>query len=137
MISWDNRLYEFANDCMVQSWDKWDLREIGSSWGYTMSARLAYVSDAIINLVILPFAIIGVTFGTLHALFTWNRQSPIFQSNLSFITQKTNHLLLSCFGAFISPALAHRFRDANLVPYVIALRIAVLTGALILYFKKP
>lgn len=136
MTTWDNRLYEFANDCMVKSWDKWDLREIGSSWGYTIPARLAYVCDAIINLVVLPFAIIGITFGTLHALFTWNRQSPFFQATLSHITEKTNHLFLSTCGAFISPALAHRFRDANLVPYFIALRIAVLTSALIFYFKK-
>ncbi len=137
MTTWDNRLYEFANDCMVQSWDKWELREIGSSWGYTIPARLAYLCDSIVNLVVLPFAIIGITFGTLHAVFTWNRQSTVYQSALNHIIEKTSHLVLSFIGACISPAFAHRFRDANLLPYIIAFRITVLTGAFILYFKKP
>lgn len=136
MVTWDNRLYEHANDCMVKSMESWDAHEDSSSWKYSVSARLAYLCDMIVNLTILPLAIIGVTFGSLHALFTWNWQSTVFQSTKSFITEKSNHLFISMFGAIISPAIAHRYRDANLVPYIIAARIVVITGSIIFYLVR-
>lgn len=132
-MTWNTSLYNYANDCVAQSWEKWDLDQKGKSWGYVISARLAYVCDAIVNVVLLPFAIIGIIFGTVHALCTRNYQSELFQITKNNITERTNHLFLSIFGALISPAIAHRYRDANLAPYFIAFRITFLTGGLIYY----
>lgn len=136
MVTWDNRLYEYANDCMIKSWESWETNEGSSSWKYSASARLAYLCDMIVNLVILPFAIIGITFGSLHALFTWNWQSTLFQSTKSFISKTSNHLFISLFGALVSPAIAHRYRDANLVPYIIVFRIVVVAGGVIFYLVR-
>lgn len=132
-MSWDSALYTFANDCMEKSGEKWKAKEYGPSWGYSIPARLAYLADLIVNLIQFPFAIIGITFGSLHALVTLNYQSPLFQESKSFIIEKTNHALLSIFGAVVSPALAHRYQNANLAPFVIAARITVLSGGLLYY----
>jgi len=85
--------YEKANDYMINSWKSWEEGKVAKSWGYTIPARLAYLCETIINLVTLPFAIIGVTFGTLHALCTWNRNSEIFQTTYRAISKTTNHCL--------------------------------------------
>ncbi|MBS0629629.1 MAG: hypothetical protein JSS30_05315 [Verrucomicrobia bacterium] len=132
----ENRFYDVANSHMAQSWEKWELGELGDAWKLSISARLAYLCDTIINLVALPFAIIGVTFGSFHALFTWDWNSTSFQSTKYYITERTNHLVLSLFGSIISPALAHKYRDVNLVPYLIALRITVVVTALVVFYLK-
>lgn len=132
----ENRFYDVANSQMAQSWEKWELGEIADSWRCSISARLSYLCDMIVNLVILPFAIIAVTFGSLHALFTWDWNSTFFQSTKHYITERTNHLVLSLFGSAISPALAHKYRDVNLVPYLIALRITVVVTALVVFYLK-
>jgi len=136
MVTWDNRLYEHANDCVIKSWESWETNDGASAWKHSVSARLAYLCDMIVNLVVLPFAIIGVTFGSLHALITWNWQSSVFQSTKSFITKTSNHLFISLFGAVISPAIAHKYRDANLVPFIIAARIVIIAASLLVYLKK-
>lgn len=132
-MSWDTALFEFAGSCMETSWKKWGEGEFTSSWGYTIPARLAYVASVIVNIVQFPFAIIGVTLGGLHALLTLNYKSEPFQITRQFIIQKTNHALISAFGAAISPAIAHRFQNANLAPFVIAARVTVVSAALFYY----
>ena len=132
-MSWENALYTFANDCMATSREKWDAGQKGVAWGYTIPARLAYLCDMIINIVILPFAILAVTFGALHALCTWNRQSKHFQSTRTELMERANHFFLSLFGSIISPALAHKFRDANIAPYIVALRITVISAGALYY----
>ncbi len=118
---------------MASSREKWDAGQKGEAWGYTIPARLAYLCDTIINLVVLPFSIIAVTVGTLHALFTWNWQSSIFQSTKSDIMERANHFFLSAFGSTISPSLAHKYRDLNIAPYIVAFRITVISAGVIYY----
>ena len=124
MILWHDTHHAFANDLMAKSWDRWKAGLTGESWGYTIPARLAYLCDAIVSLVAMPFAIIALVFGSLQAFFTWN--SEPFVITKAFLYDKTNHFFLSAFGSIISPAIAHKYRDANLTPYVFALRMIVL-----------
>lgn len=133
MTSWDTALFTFANTCMEKSWQEWEAGRVEDSWGYTISARLAYLADVIINLVQFPFAIIAVTFGSIHALCTLNYRSEVFQSTKNFIIEKTNHALISAFGAVVSPAVAHKFQNANLAPFVVAARITVISAGFFYY----
>lgn len=121
---------------MAQSWENWEMGELVEAWKGSLSARLAYLCDLIVNVVMLPFAIIAVTFGSLHALLTWDWHSAPFQTSKEFITEKTNHLVLSLFGSVISPSLSHKYRDVNLVPYLIALRITVIVTAFVVFYMK-
>ncbi len=133
-MSWDTALYSFANDCVAKSWKSWEEKNYGESWGYSFTARLAFVANLVIDVALFPFAIIGVTFGLLHALGTRNHRSAVFQKTRNFIIEKTNHALLSIFGAVVSPAIAHRFQYANLAPFVIAARITVISAGFLYYF---
>ena len=67
-----NTFYTHANDYMDKSWEQWEKNELAASWGYSLSARLAYLADVIANVVIFPLAILRVTFGLFHGLLTWN-----------------------------------------------------------------
>lgn len=138
MIRWDDKLYEFANDCVARSWQCRESGQTAESWGYTVPARLAYVCAAIVDLVVLPFALIATLFGALHALFTWDWNSPVFEETWNRVQIKSNHFFLSVCGSLISPAIAHKYRDANLLPYIVAIRIAITLGV-VYYFanKKP
>ena len=118
---------------MATSWEKWETGETAQSWGYTIPARLAYLCDVIVNLVILPFAILSATIGALHALFAWDRSSSSYQETKKFVLERSNHFLLSLFGSVIAPSVSHRYRDANLAPYVLAVRITVISAGLIYY----
>ena len=129
-------LYEVANDYMAKSWQSWKTGEEAKSWGYTIPARFAYLCETIINAVNLPFAIIAITFGSLHALCTWNRKSEIFLDTYSAISKTANHLFLSVFGALISPAITYKYRNANITPFIIAARIIIISGGILYAFWR-
>ncbi len=132
-MSWDTALYSFANTCMENSWKEWEMGNLENAWGYTIPARLAYLADLVVNIVQFPFAIIAITFGSVHALCTFDYQSVVFQSAKRFIILKTNHALISAFGGAISPAVAHKYQNANLAPFVIAARITVISTGFFYY----
>lgn len=130
-------LYDVASNYVVKSWECWENGEISKSWGYTIPARLAYLCETITSVVLLPFAIIRITFATFHALFTWDRKSEVFQGALSGIIKVTNRLILSTVGSIISPAMAHKYRTANVAYFVVAARIVIISaGFLYWLFKK-
>lgn len=126
--SWENNLYHFANACMETSWEKWIEGKTAASWGCTLPARLAYLADAVINIVILPFALIRLTFCLFHGWSSEKRKVSYF-----YAKERANHLFLSTFGAVISPALASKYRDANITPYIIAARVMVISGFVLYY----
>lgn len=129
--------YDKASAYMKLSWASWEENKIALSWYYTGPARIAYLFETIINTVKLPFTIIGVTFGSLHALVTWNRKSPIFTQTYQEISKTANRLFLSAFGSAISPAVTHRYRDANITPFIIAARVTIISsGILYAIFKS-
>lgn len=128
--------YEKASQYVMKSWEYWEKNQIGKSWAWTIPARFAYLCETIINLVILPFAITAITFGSLHALCTLNRKSKVYQTSYAFISKTSNHLFLSLFGATVSPALTHKYRDANITPFIIAARVAVVTAGFLYAFLK-
>ncbi len=128
-----NAFYNSANIHTAQSWELWHAKKQAQSWAHTVPARFFYLCDMIVNITALPFAIISVTFGLLHALCTLNYRSPTFKATKHFIFERSSHLFLSAFGSVISPALAHKYRDANLAPYIIAFRIVVITAGALYY----
>ena len=129
MISWDNKAYEYANECMELSWEKWEDGEIGHSWSLSFQARLAYLVDIIVDLVIFPFAVIGLVFSLFSPIFTCNANAIKFCYGKS--SEKLNHFCFSVLGSTVSPALAHKHRDFNLTPYIIAARAII--GIWVLY----
>lgn len=129
--------YDKASDYMLKSWQSWENGEIAKSWGYTIPARLAYLCQTIISIVLLPFEIIRITFASMVALFTWNRKAKIFQTALAGIIKTTNRLILSALGSTISPAMTHKYRTANVAYFVVAARVVVISaGFLYWLFKK-
>jgi len=129
---WENATYEFANQCVEKSWAQWERNDLVESWGYTIPARLAYVTDLVINVAVFPLAIIRVTFGSLYAIARWDSSTHEYQSGKHYIIERTNHVLLSLVGSIL-PSVAHRYRDVDLAPYVIAARIAVITWGILYY----
>jgi|GEM_PF-5816697 len=128
--------YKLASHHMEKSWRAWESNSSLKSWGHTIPARLAYLCETVINAVSLPFAIIAITFGSLHALCTWNRQSALFQDTYATISKVANRLFLSGFGALFSPAVTHKYRDANITPFIIAARVVVISGGLLYAFLQ-
>jgi len=129
-------LYEIANDRAEIARLAWEANKPLQSIGYSLSARVAYLAETTVKAVILPFAILRVTFATTLALLTWNWKGELFQSSYQFISGTSNHLFLSLFGAVISPALAHKYRDANITPFIIAARITIISGGLLYALLK-
>jgi len=132
----NNDLYVTASLHMEKSWQAWESNSPLKSWGHTIPARLAYLCETVVNAVNLPFAIIAITFGSVHALCTWNRQSTVFQDAYTTISKVANRLFLSGFGALISPAVTHKYRDANITPFIIAARVVVISGGLLYAFLQ-
>ncbi|MDN3506035.1 MAG: hypothetical protein P0S96_02275 [Simkaniaceae bacterium] len=129
-----NDYYEIASSHVEKSWQAWEANSSLKAWGHTIPARLAYLCESVINAVSLPFAIIAITLGSLHALCTWDRKSEIFQDTYATISKVANRLFLSGFGALVSPAVTHKYRDANITPFIIAARVVVISGGLLYAF---
>ena len=128
-IRWDNQLYEAANAKVISSTHFFASKRRVEWLKDHFSARLLFLCDMVVNCALLPFAIIGVCFGTLHFALMWNR--TIFTPTKNFILEKTNHLLISGFGAVIYPALAHKFKDSQVPAYfLLAIRIVFIAGGL-------
>ncbi len=130
-VRWDNSQYENANAYMVEAEVMQNAGAHSRSWQLSFSARLAYLCDMVVNLVVLPFAIVGVIFGSLHALCTW--KLFVLKQTKEFILEKSNHFFLSVCGSLVSPSLAHKYRDVNLAPYIVALRIIVIAALYLSY----
>jgi hypothetical protein len=128
--------YLAASSHMEKSWNAWEEGRYLRSFGHTVPARLNYLSEMIVSAVKLPFAIIHITFGLLHALATWNRKSPVLQRSSQSINRTSNRLFLSAFGATLSPAITHKYRDADVARYIIAARIVVISGAFLYAFLR-
>lgn len=128
---WHEVFYQIACECVCQSWEHWEAGNISASWRATIPARLAYLCDVVVDVVVIPFYLVQFLFSASKGIFTWNWEStrPVRHDLL----KKTNHLFLSFFGTLCSPAIAYRYRDANLAPYIIAARIVVILAG-ITYF---
>lgn len=137
-ITWANALYEYANDCVVKAHQLETDGKVVSSWAQTVPARLSYLADVIVNVAILPFGILRFLGCGLLALSTWNWSNPSYQESKRALLERSNHLVMSSVGFLVSPTLAHKYRDANVAPYLIAVRIVVITGIALYYgFFKP
>ena len=124
--TWDTSLYLSAHTQILASQELWKNGETVASIGRAVSASLLYIANLIVNVVSFPLAIIFVTYGSIVALSHWDRKIDVYVKSFNWIVTKTNHVLLSALGTVL-PSAAYRYRDANLAPYVIALRIGVVS----------
>lgn len=131
----DTRFYLEAHTQVLKSQECWNEGNRVASVGHALNARLAYIANLIINVVSFPFAILYVTYGSIVAVLHWNFKIEVYTKSFNWIKTKTNHILLSTLG-IATPSLAYRFRDANLAPYVIALRIAIITWGFFYAFSR-
>lgn len=127
----ENVFYNAANAWVHQALAESQNGQCIQSWLSTIPARLCYIADMIVDLAALPLATIGLIVGLFYATLTCNwRQNTLLHFYYSKTTEKTNHFCVSCFGSLISPALAHKYRDFNVVPYIIIARIMVICAGL-------
>jgi len=134
-MTWDTTLYLAAHNQVIESQLCWIDGHTADSILHSINARLAYVANLVINVVSFPLAILFVTFGSIIAISHWDFKIEIFTKSYNWIKTKTNHVLLSALGTAL-PSVAYRFRDANLAPYVIALRIALITWGFFYAFNR-
>lgn len=110
---YDNFFHNMANDIERESIALGNNKEYLKSWGLSFCARLPYLADVIVNLVTMPFYLLGCIFGTVLTIVTWGSETSLLTSCGNKLTEKFNHLCLSTFGALISPWVAHQFKDTN------------------------
>lgn len=134
-MTWDTALYSTAHTQVIQCQRRRAEGLSLSSWQYSGFARLAYFGNLAINVASFPLAILFVTFGLVVAISHWDFKIDLYRRTFNWIKTKTNHILLSALGIAF-PCLAYRFRNANLAPYVIALRIGVVTWGFFYAFNR-
>lgn len=126
-------IYNSANTAAALSIQKWDDSEVLSSVRYNLKSRFLYICSAVANISVLPFALLATLFSGIHALCVCDRNLPGFQYSYKCTVTYSNHFFMSLVGAIFTPTIAHKYRDFNLTPYIIAARIAVITGAVLYY----
>lgn len=109
----DNYFYDMANNLEEQSIQAGEHQEYLRSWGLSFAARVPYVADVIVDVVTMPFYLIGCVFGIVPAIVTWGNETSLLANCSVKLLEKFNHFWLSLFGATISPWLAHLGRDTN------------------------
>lgn len=117
-----------AENAVEESWQNWQKGEVLSMIGNSLYARAAYLADMIASIVILPFALIAVAFGSFQAMFLCSVDKANFltQSNHMLVT-KLHRLFASALGAVVSPGMAHYFERRNILPMATGL---VVSGGL-------
>lgn len=134
MQTWDIRFYNSANAYMETSLQLQQEEKIIDSWKFTIPARLAYLAQTVVSCVALVFSVFSYSYGVLHALYTWDRKSVEYQTRKENLMATSNVFFFSLFGALVSPSVAHRYRDYNIVPYVVAFRITVISCGMLYYW---
>lgn len=127
------QIYELANDAAEAAIVKWNENEIGEFCKYHCKSRLFYLCSVVTNAVAFPFTAVAALFRSLYALCLCNTKEETFRTQWKYTIECSNHFFLSIIGSLFSPSIAHRYRDANLTPYVIVARITIVTGALLYY----
>lgn len=134
-MTWDTIFHYTAQNQITKCESQSFKGKYISSLKHSFLARLAYLGSFAVNIISFPIAIFYVTFGLIFAISYWDFTINIYKNSFCWIKAKTNHILLSALG-MIFPSLAYRFRNVNLIPYVIAVRIAVITWGLIHIFTN-
>ena len=101
----ENTFFELAYDFQKKANLANQNGEFLKSWALSSGARLSFIIDLVIDIAAVPFAILGIVFSAIPALFTWGKETSTFTFNRNLIEQKVNQLMLSSLGAFISPWL--------------------------------
>lgn len=130
-VRWDNHYFASANAFMEKAHELRQEGQYQRSWKISLSARLHYLADCVVNLVILPFALLGVIAGAIHALCRWNLS--ILKPSKQYLLEKSNHFFISLCGTALSPTLAYKYKDANLAPLIITVRIAAIAMLYLIY----
>lgn len=131
------QLYNYANDCVKASWEKWERGDYISSLLDTVPARLAYLCDVVATAVIFVFATIALVFGLVLGALSCGQETSLISSSWNCIKKTTNHFYLSIIGSILSPALAHKWKDSDIGLYIVGLRIiAVCVGGGYWYYRQ-
>jgi len=115
----DNTFYNIANKWEERAIQCNDKKEFFKSWGWATLARIPYLIDVIIDVVVAPLALIGLTFGVLIGICTLGKEAALVKYSANKFLEKINHFCLSLFGAIASPWLAHKGKDVNIMGYTI------------------
>ena len=115
--------------------DLWNDGKATSSWGQNVVARGWYALDLIASIVVIPFTMIGMLFGALNALATWNWDSEYLHASTDAFIAKVDRFFTSFTGIF-STKLALKFKDDNITAYAMG-GLALLTLAIVLVKNPP
>ena len=133
----NTRPFDYANTCMETSWKRWNSGEVLDSLKLSVPARMSYLSSVVLNVVLLPFALIRSIFNTTSTIF---RCEWSIKKAWTPISKKITHLILGILGGVIAPSIAYKCRNLNLGPYALAFYtikgIAVLGIGALVYFAK-
>jgi len=118
--------YEKANDQMVQSLAANQRNEYLTSWGHTIPARVLFTAATVESIVFSIFAGTKTFFGALETFLTWGMKKKNLSEGASDLLKHTNYVLISLFGAIISPTLAYKAKDENILSHTPLLLIPLL-----------
>lgn len=107
--SWDNTLYNYANETMAKSLKEYQEGHVAKSWALTIPVRLAFLADAITSLVLIPFTAIASFFTLFYGLVDWDW--TLCKDCWGKTVEKTHHFFLGLLGGVLSPNLAYRIKD--------------------------
>lgn len=102
---------QIAHDQVQKSYVALENKNYLSSWARTIPARMAFVADAIVDAVVLPFTLIGAAFGVLLYLFSWGEETALLGGSIYRFDELANRLVSSTIGAVISTGLGDTLHD--------------------------
>lgn len=126
---WDNALWNQAYEIMADSHKEMENDRCGKSWALAGYARVLYLSNLIMSIVLIPFVLLATLFGLAHALVTWNHKSEYLVQYSGILYEKINQVGLSNLGIF-APSLVYKNPNLNSLPVTLTMVIVNLTLAL-------
>lgn len=127
-----------ADGRVAASWQAWDNGDYASSLADSLYARIGYIADLIASIVLFPLSLIGLAFGSLHALYLWDTQkSTLLHFSNQLFTAKRERFFTSLLGSFISPAIGYYFKSREVTPMVIGVVVTALASYMVLKNPPP
>ena len=125
-----------AQELVHQSQSDVEKGDFLKSWGRAIPARLAFLADAVVHAVILPFKLLALLYYSIEFVFTWGKHNSSFWSSATDADETLNRTLRSLLGAVISVEWADRLHQENAQPFEWALG-ALMLASPNLFFYSP
>jgi len=108
-----------------------------SAWGKSLSARLNYLADAVVNASAAPLYAIGFLYGLLEAVITWGRETVYLAESLKGIDNSLSRVFFGGLGAVVSPIAASAFEvDSALELLGTVTLVAAVAGGVVFLANK-